>query len=278
MGNSLAVGYRARMSDARTYGRYGSYRTAGLWVAAGISFGAVVVGSALALLGMFEFDEDCMHGLVKGPGRLHNVRNQAFPPATICEFEHGDITSVGGGVVLGGLLWLSMLVLVVCVLGALIAEWFEPRLDSALAEPMSRAAKLRRTGVALFVTGSVFLMFYALAGWKLLAGPSSACSAGADWGINAPKTLEYSFFPPQATCRFTSGMTRRMNPDWVASLATELAVPVLLAGVGFVLAWRRWHSERRAIRQQDDVSAVRGDQPVAARGGDGTPEGSGRSG
>ncbi|MEH0423704.1 hypothetical protein [Streptomyces sp. B21-083] len=232
------------MSNARTYG---SYRTGGLWAAAGISFGAVIVGSALALFGMLEFDERCSQGLVTGPGKLRTVRNQPFPPATVCEFEHGNVTSVGGGLVLGGLLWLSMLVLVVCLFLALVAEWFEPRPGSSLVAPTSRAAKLRRTGVALFVTGSVFLMFYALAGWKLLAGPSSACSAGADWGTNPPRTLEYSFLPPQATCQFTSGLTRRMNPDWVASLATELAVPALVAGVGFTLAWRRWRAERREV-------------------------------
>ena len=236
------------MSNTRTYG---GYRTGGLWIAAGISFGAVVVGSALALFGMLEFDEQCAQGLVTGPGKLGDIRNRAFPPATICEFEHGDVTSIGGGFILGGLLWLSMLVLVVCLLVALVAEWFEPRLGGALVIPVSRAAKLRRTAVAFFVTGSAFLMFYALAGWKLLAGPSSACAAGADWKYNPPTTLSYSFLPPQATCRFTSGLTRRMNPDWVASLATELTVPALIAGVGFGLAWGRRREERRAIRQRD---------------------------
>ena len=176
------------MSNTRTYG---GYRTGGLWVAAGISFGAVVVGSALALFGMLEYDERCTQGLVTGPGELRNVRSQAFPPATICEFEHGDVTSVGGGTALGAFLWLSMLVLVVCLLLALIAEWFEPRLDNRLAVPRTRVEKVRRTGVTFFATGAVFLMFYALAGWKLLAGPSSACSTGADWGVNPPRTLKY---------------------------------------------------------------------------------------
>ncbi|MDX3454493.1 hypothetical protein PV396_21520 [Streptomyces sp. ME02-8801-2C] len=229
------------MPNTRTYG---SYRTGGLWAAAGISFGAVIVGSAVALFGMLEFDERCQQGLVTGPGALRHVRNQPFPPATVCEFERGDVTSVGGGLVLGGLLWLSMLVLVICLFAALIAEWFEPRLGGPWVTPISRTAKLRRTGTAFFVTGSAFLMFYALAGWKLLAGPASACSTGADWGTNPPRTLQYSFLPPQATCQYTSGMTRRMNPDWVASLATELAVPALVAGVGFALAWWRWRSDR----------------------------------
>lgn len=88
-----------------------------------------------------------------------------------------------------------MLILVVCLFAALIAEWFEPELGGPFVQPVSRAAKLRRTAVAFFVTGSAFLMFYALAGWKLLAGPSSACAAGADWGTNPPTTLDHSFLP-----------------------------------------------------------------------------------
>ncbi|MBV7697545.1 hypothetical protein KWI83_18380 [Streptomyces sp. TRM70350] len=239
------------MSNSRTHG---GYRTGGLWAGAGISFGAVVVGSGVALVGMLEFDERCMQGLTQGPGRLVRVRNQAFPPATICEFQHGEVSSIGGQGVLGVLLWGSLLVMVVCLLVALIAECFDPRLGGELVVPMSRAEKLSRTGTAFFVTGSVFVMVYALAGWQLFAGPSSVCSAGADWGTNAPRTLEYSFFPPQATCQYTSGMTRRMNPDWMASLAMELAVPALIAGVGFALALRRWAVERRAA-QQDAVPA-----------------------
>ncbi|MER5753220.1 hypothetical protein [Streptomyces sp. NPDC002088] len=233
------------MSNARTHG---GYRTGGLWAAAGISFSAVVLGSGLALFGMLEFDERCMHGLTQGPGRLLRVRDQAFPPATICEFERGEVSSVGGSGVLSALLWVSLSALVLCLLAALIAECLEPRLGSDLVVPMSRAEKLRRTGAAFFVAGSVFLMFYALAGWRLFTGPSSVCSAGADWGTNTPRTLEYSFFPPQATCQYTSGLTRQMNPDWVASLSMELAAPALIAGVGFVLAWRRWRLERRATR------------------------------
>ncbi|MFI9048244.1 hypothetical protein [Streptomyces sp. NPDC053427] len=246
---------------------HGGYRTGGLWIAAGISLGAVVVGSGLALFGMLEFDERCMQGVTQGPGRLLRVRQQAFPPATFCEFQHGEVSSIGGRGVLGVLLWGSLLALVTCLFVALIAECFDPRVGSDLVKPMSRAEKLRRTWTALFVTGSVFLMFYALAGWRLFAGPSSACSAGADWGTQAPKTLEYSFFPPQATCRYTSGLTRQMNPDWVASLAMELAVPTLIAGVGFVLAWRRRGAERRATQQEQDAvpadsgAADRGDRP-----------------
>jgi hypothetical protein len=180
------------MSDTRSYG---GYRTGGLWAAAAISFGAVVVGSVLALFGMLEFDERCMHGLTQGPGRLLRVRDQAFPPATICEFQRGEVSSIGGQGVLSVLLWAGLLVMVTSLFVALIAECFDPRLGSDLVVPMSRAEKLRRTGAAFFVTVSVFLMFYALAGWRLFTGPSSVCSTGADWGTNEPKTLEYSFLP-----------------------------------------------------------------------------------
>ncbi|MFD7280870.1 hypothetical protein ACFV80_28430 [Streptomyces sp. NPDC059862] len=223
---------------------YGAYRTGRLWAAAGVSFGVLFVGSGFALLSLLEFDERCSHGMVQGPGRLRDVRNQAFPPATICEFEGGDV-SAGGTGILGAVLWLSLLALAVSVVAALLAECFEPPAEHHLAEPVSRADKLRRTGTAFFVTGSVFLMFYALVAWQLFTGPSSSCSAGSDWGSNSPRTLDYSFFPPQATCQYSSGMTRQMVPEWAQSLAVVLAVPALIAGVGFVLAWRRWWSERR---------------------------------
>ncbi|MFJ8634808.1 hypothetical protein [Streptomyces sp. NPDC093568] len=239
------------MSNAHTHG---GYRTDGLWAATGISFGAVVVGSGVALFGMLEFDEQCQQGLIQGPGRLLRVRDRAFPPATICEFERGEVSSIGGSGVLSMLLWGSFLVLVVCLLVALVAECFEPRLGGGWVVPMSRAAKLRRTAAAFFVTGSAFLMLYALAGWRLFTGPSSVCSAGADWGFHPPRTLEYSFFPPQATCQYASGEIWLLNPEWVASLSVELAVPALIAGVGFVLAWRRRSAERRTARQDTDPS------------------------
>ncbi|MFI9769694.1 hypothetical protein ACIHJG_22885 [Streptomyces sp. NPDC052415] len=209
---------------------------------------------------MIEFDERCMQGLTTGPGELLRTRDQAFPPATICEFQHGDVASIGGRGVLGVLLWCCLLVMVVCLFVALIAECCEPPLGSDLVVPRTRTEKLRRTGTALFVTGSVFLMCYALAGWQLFAGPSSVCSAGGEWGEHAPRTLEYSFFPPQATCQYTSGMTRRMNPDWLASLTVQLSLPALLAGIGFALAWRRWAVERRE-------SAAAGDGGDATQGG-----------
>ncbi|WP_327128420.1 MULTISPECIES: hypothetical protein [unclassified Streptomyces] len=77
------------------------------------------------------------------------------------------------------------------------------------------------------------------------------------WGTNAPKTLECSFLPPQATCLYTSGLTRQMNPDRMATPATELALPALIAGIGFALACRLRGMERRAA-QQGAVPAISG--------------------
>ncbi|MEU5167217.1 hypothetical protein [Streptomyces mutomycini] len=236
---------------------HSGYRTGGLWAAAGISFTVLTVASAIAVFGMLEFDERCMHGLIEGPGRLRDVRYQAFPPATVCEFQGGDVLSVGGRAVLGTLLRAGLAVMVACVFVALLAECLDPRPGGRFVTPMSRAEKLRRTGTAFSVTGSAFLLVYALAGWKLLVGPSSACSAGADWGLHAPRTLEYSFFPPQATCQYTSGMTERMNPDWVASLTAQSAAPALLAGIAFAVAFRRWGVERRAVREAGDGGGSR---------------------
>ncbi|MGW1116591.1 hypothetical protein ACWD5B_05700 [Streptomyces tanashiensis] len=224
---------------------HGGYRTGGLWAAAGIAFGVVVIGSGAALLSMLEYDERCAQGLVQGPGGLLRTRYQAFPPATVCVFERGEVSSLDDWGVLGPLLRLALAVLVVCLFAVLVAEWFEPRPGGPWVRPMSRAEKLSRTGTAFFVTGSAFLTLYALAGWKLLAGPSSACSRGGDWGSHAPRTLEYSFLPPQATCQFTSGLTSRLNPDWAAALTAQAAVPALVAGIGFALAWRRRREERR---------------------------------
>lgn len=233
------------MSHARTHC---GYRTGGLWRAAGLSFGLLVVGSGLALFAMVEFDERCMQGLTKGPGRFLRTRDQAFPPATVCEFDQGEVASFGGRAVPGTLLWAALAVMTGCLLVALLAECLDPRPGSRLVVPMSRGQKVARTGTAFFVTGSVFLLCYAPAAWRLFTGPSSACSAGAGWSSHPPRTLEYSFLPPQASCRYGSGLVRPMNPEWMASLATELAVPAALAGVGFVLAWRRWRAERRAAR------------------------------
>ncbi|MEX3104898.1 MULTISPECIES: hypothetical protein [unclassified Streptomyces] len=224
---------------------YGSYRTNGLWAGVGLSLTALLVGCMVASVDMMEFDERCMHGLTTGPGKLLRTRDQAFPPATVCEFEHGDVSSIGGHGLLNVLLWAGLAVLVTCLLVALVAECLEPPLGGRFVEPMTRTAKLRRTGTAFFVLGSVFAGAYALFGWRLLAGPASACSRGADWGSNQPRTLEYTLFPPQFTCQYTSGLTRRMNPEWAASFTLELAALALLSGIGFALALRRLWRERR---------------------------------
>ncbi|MFE0775108.1 hypothetical protein [Streptomyces sp. NPDC058861] len=230
------------MPDTRTHG---GYRTGGLWAGVGISLGAVVIGSGLALFAMLEYDERCAHGMVQGPGRLLRTRNQAFPPATVCEFERGEVSSLGGSWLPETLLWAALAVLVVCLFAALVADWFEPRPGGPLVEPRSRAEQVSRTGAAFLATGSLFLLLYALAGWELLAGPSSACSAGGGWGSLPPRTLEYSFFPPQATCQYRSGGTALLTPDWLSSLTALAALPALVAGTGFVLAWRRRREERR---------------------------------
>ncbi|MFI7005206.1 hypothetical protein [Streptomyces sp. NPDC050145] len=220
------------------------YRTDGLWAASAIAFAALVVGCGIALLGMLEFGEHCTQGLTEGPGRLLRVRDQAFPPATVCAFEQGEVASVGGRAPLGFLLWAGLVVMVVALLGALVAECLDPRPGSDLVRPMSRTEKVRRTGAALFVLGSVFLMAYFLAAWRLLPSPSAACSDGDGWSPGAPRTLDASLFPPQATCRFASGETRGINPDWLVSFVVELTVPALLAAFAFGLALRRRAAER----------------------------------
>ncbi|WP_426363274.1 hypothetical protein [Streptomyces sp. E-08] len=246
------------MADTRAHG---GYRTGGLWAVAGAASGALLLGSGVALFGMLEYDEQCMQGLVRGPGELLRTRNQAFPPATVCVFERGEVSSLDGWSVLGPLLWIALAVLVVCLFAALVAEWFEPRPGGRWVRPMSRTEKLSRTKTAFFVTGSVFLLLYALAGWKLLAGPSSACVRGGDWRYHPPTTMEYSFFPPQATCRYASGLTSRLNPEWVSALTAEAAVPALVAGIGFTLAWRRRREERRTANGETPATAA----PLDAR-------------
>jgi len=103
-------------------GAHGGYRTGGLWAVTGVAFGAMLLGSAAALLGMLEYDEQCMQGLVRGPGELLRTENRAFPPATVCVFERGEVSSLDGWGVLGPMLWIAMAVLVVCLLAALVAE------------------------------------------------------------------------------------------------------------------------------------------------------------
>ncbi|MFI2778320.1 hypothetical protein [Streptomyces sp. ALB3] len=244
------------MSYART--PHG-YRTDGLWATAGIAFGALTVFLFLAVVAMSDFGERCAHGLIQGPGRLREVRHQAFPPATVCEFQGGEVVSVGGRDVLGTLLWTGLLVMVVCLFVALLAECLDPEPGGRLVTPMSRTRKLRRTGTAFAITGFAFLLLYALAGWRLVQGPSSACSAGRDRDVLAPRTLEYSLFPPQATCQYASGHTKRVNPPWLVSLTAQSAAPTLLAGVGFALAWRRRGAERRDAGRAASPSSGRED-------------------
>ncbi|MEU3688984.1 hypothetical protein [Streptomyces narbonensis] len=225
------------MSHTRTHG---GYRTDRLWAVFRIALVATGLGSMVALAGMLSFDDECGRGWIEGPGTPKGTRFEAFPPAAVCEFERGEVSSTGDA--LGGFLWVAMTVLVVCLFTALIAEWCEPRLGGPLVVPMSRAEKRNRTGAAFFVTGSAFLVLYALAGWRLFLGPSSVCSGGDGRG---PTTTAYDLFPPQATCLTASGSVSRLNPDWVTSLTALSALPALVAGIGYALAVRRLRAERR---------------------------------
>ncbi|MFJ8692030.1 hypothetical protein [Streptomyces roseolilacinus] len=223
---------------------YGAFRTGRLWAAAGVSFVLLLVFSGWSWLALLEFDERCGHGLVQGPGRLVDIRYQAFPPAVICEYENGEV-SAGGTGLLGAVLWLSLVVLVLSVLLALLAECVELPAGAEAALSLTRVEKLRRTTTALFVTASLFLLLYGLAAWPLVTGPSSACSAGGEWGAYPPRTLEYSLFPPQATCMYHSGETVMLNPRWVGTLTTASAVPMVISAFGTALAWRRRRAELR---------------------------------
>lgn len=230
---------------------YGTFRTGRLWAAAAAAFAVLLVSLAGALFSSLEFDERCGHGIVQGPGRLLDIREQTFPPATICEYERGAV-SAGATGWLGAVVWISLGVLILCAVLALLAEWAElpsnsKAVEERVAHVVSRTEKLRRTGTAFFVTASVFLLSYGLVAWPLLTGPSSACSAGGGWEFYPPETLQYSFFPPQATCMFRSGETSQLLPGWVGVLATALSVPMVIAGVGFVLAVRRWRGSRRQL-------------------------------
>lgn len=223
---------------------YGAFRTGRLWAAAGVSFVLLLVFSGWSWLASLEFDERCGHGLVQGPGGLLDVRYQAFPPAVVCEYENGEV-SAGGTGLLGAVLWLSLAVLVLSVLLALLAECVELPAGAEAALSLTRVEKLRRTATALFVTASLFLLLYGLAAWPLVTGPSSACSARGEWGTYPPRTLEYSLFPPQATCMYHSGETAMLNPGWVGTLTTASAVPTVIAAFGTALAWRRRRAELR---------------------------------
>ncbi|MFC9705965.1 hypothetical protein ACFTWD_35320 [Streptomyces sp. NPDC056943] len=225
------------MSHTQTHG---GYRTDPLWAVFRVALVATGLGSAAALVGTLNADDECGRGWIDGPGAPTGTRFEAFPPSVVCEFERGEVSTTGD--VLGGFLWVAMTVLVVCLFTALLAEWCEPRLGGPLVVPMSRTEKRGRTGAAFFVTGSAFLILYALTGWQLFLGPSSVCSGG---DVRGPATTSYGFFPPQATCLTGSGSVSRLNPDWVTSLTTLSALPALVAGIGYALAVRRLRAERR---------------------------------
>ncbi|MFI0774529.1 hypothetical protein [Streptomyces sp. NPDC021212] len=237
------------MSNTLTHG---AFRTGRLWAAAGVLSLFLFLSSVLAWVDTTEFDEQCSHGMVEGPGRLGDIRHQAFPPAIICEFEGGDVSSGGTGV-LGAVIWCALAGLALCVVLALLAECVE--LPAGTGLQISRKERLRRTGTAFFVTGSFFALVYGLAAWPLLSGPSSACSAGGGWGFHPPETLDYTLFPPQATCMFSSGMTSRLNAGWVETLTVMLAVPALISAAGLALAWRRGRREAHAARATGGTSA-----------------------
>ena len=100
--------------------------------------------------------------------------------------------------------------------------------------PVSRRLAIRYARLAVLT----FVALIMLAPFAWLA-----CSTFKD-----PAVLnEYSFLPPQATCVFRSGETSRLLPGWVGVLATALSVPMVIAGVGFVLAVRRWRGSRRQL-------------------------------
>ncbi|WP_175412385.1 hypothetical protein [Streptomyces sp. TRM64462] len=223
---------------------YGAFRTGRLWAAAGVSFVVLLLGSGWALLGSLEFDELCAQGKFTDQGRLLDIRRPSFPPAVICEYERGEL-SAGGTGLLGALLWLSLLTLVLCVLLALLAECVELPAGSPRSARVTRRESLRRTAVAFCVTASVFTGVYVLMAWPLLSGPSTACAAGAEWGFHPPETRDPSFFPPQATCVFRSGETSRLNAEWATTVTAALALPAAIAGTALTLAWRRHHTERR---------------------------------
>ena len=223
---------------------YGAFRTGRLWAAVGALLLVLLASLGWSFLTSTEFDEQCDLGLVQGSGPLLEIRRQMFPPAVICEYEHGEV-SAGGTGLLGAVIWLSLVGLVLSVVLGLLAECVELPAPAGPAHFVSRTEKLRRTGTVLFVTASAFLLVYGLAAWPLVIGPSSACSAWGEWETYPPKTLEYSLFPPQATCMYQSGETSKLNPGWVEALTTALSVPMVIAGAGVALAWRRRRAELR---------------------------------
>jgi len=237
------------MSNTPTHG---AFRTGRLWAAAGVLSLVLFLAFVVAWLDTLEFDERCSHGMVKGPGQLGDIRRQAFPPATICEYEGGEVAAGGTGI-LGAVIWCALAGLVLCVLLALLAECVE--LPAGTGLRLTRTERLRRAGTAFFVTGSFFALVYGLLAWPLLTGPSSACSAGAEWGIHPPKTLDHRLFPPQATCMTHSGSVSRLNAGWAETLTVMLAVPASISAAALALAWRRGRREAHAARAASEASA-----------------------
>ncbi|WP_222721703.1 hypothetical protein [Actinomadura sp. HBU206391] len=228
--------------------RYAAFRTGLLWVLVGWLFLVLLVSLGWSWFSALEFDERCNQGIVEGPGQLQDIRRPAFPPAVICEYTQGEI-SAGGTGLLGAVMWLSLILLVLAVLLALLAECVESPAGARLTSPISRRDKLHRTSAVFVATAFPFLLIYGLAAWPLITGPSSSCGARGEWLGHPPKTLEYSLFPPQATCQYASGMTSELNPGWVVVLATALSIPMAIAGTSVVLAWHRRRLERRATQQ-----------------------------
>ncbi|MFD7502238.1 hypothetical protein [Streptomyces sp. NPDC059850] len=231
------------MSNTLTHG---AFRTERLWAAAGVLSLVLFLTSVVAWVDTLEFDERCSHGMVNGVGELGKIRRQAFPPATICEYAGGDVAAGATGL-LGAVIWCALAGLALCVLLALLAECVE--LPAGIGGlQLTRKERLRRAGTAFFVTGSFFALVYGLLAWPLLGGPSSACSAGADWGSYPPKTLDYSLFPPQATCVTRSGDVSQLNAGWAETLTVMLAVPAAISATALALAVRRGRREAHATR------------------------------
>ncbi|GEB59238.1 hypothetical protein GCM10017674_19080 [Streptomyces gardneri] len=79
---------------------HGGYRTDRLWAVFRGALVATGIGSALALFGTLNADDECGRGWTEGPGTPTGSRFEAFPPSVVCEFERGEVSTTGD--VLGG--------------------------------------------------------------------------------------------------------------------------------------------------------------------------------